>query len=307
MGYSPRYHAASLAAVFLALAIGILIGAEFGGDVVSNTRKSLEKSLLGNLSDARNRSDELASELGRSNEFAEGVYPVLVRNKLAGRRIGVLALGNLSGDVSSDIEDALGPTGARLVAVGVVRETPDLGDLAAELSETRFLDLESNPDSVEALGTGLGRQIVLGGSLLDRVGSTLFSRASGRFGNIDGLIIVRDQPDELDPVDRTAVGRLETGLVDGIAATRTTAVGVETTGTDPSSISFFESHGTSSVDDIDLVAGRVAMVFALLGAEGSFGIKDSSDRLLPDLLTPEPVVPRGGSSGQSQTGNSGGR
>jgi hypothetical protein len=30
------------------------------------------------------------------------------------------------------------------------------------------------------------------------------------------------------------------------------------------------------------------MVFALGGAEGSFGIKDSADRLLPDLLTPSP-------------------
>ena len=32
MGYSARYHATSLIAVFIALAAGILIGAEFGGD-----------------------------------------------------------------------------------------------------------------------------------------------------------------------------------------------------------------------------------------------------------------------------------
>ena len=234
----------------------------------------------------------------RSNEFGQAVYPVLVRNKLAGRRIGVLALGNLPGGVSSSIEDALGPTGARLVAVGVVREPLDLGGLAGALSETRFFDLETNPDSVEALGTGLGRQIVLGGSLLDRVRGTLFSRASGRFGKIDGLIVVRDQPDDLDPASRTAAGRFETGLVDGLAATRTTAVGAEASDTDPSSISFFQSRGISSVDDVDLVAGRVAMVYALLGAEGSFGVKDSSDHLLPDLLTPAPVVQAGPGGGR---------
>ncbi len=28
------------------------------------------------------------------------------------------------------------------------------------------------------------------------------------------------------------------------------------------------------------------MVFALLGAEGSFGVKGSADRLLPELLAP---------------------
>ena len=53
MGYSARYHAASLVAVFLALAIGILIGAEFGGDALTSTRKNLEESLVDNLQDAR--------------------------------------------------------------------------------------------------------------------------------------------------------------------------------------------------------------------------------------------------------------
>ena len=42
----------------------------------------------------------------------------------------------------------------------------------------------------------------------------------------------------------------------------------------------------------DVVSGQVAMVFALLGAEGSFGVKDTADRLLPDLLTPSPGLPR---------------
>ena len=33
-------------------------------------------------------------------------------------------------------------------------------------------------------------------------------------------------------------------------------------------------------------AGQVASIFGLLGAEGSFGVKGSADRLLPDLLPP---------------------
>ena len=34
-----------------------------------------------------------------------------------------------------------------------------------------------------------------------------------------------------------------------------------------------------------MTAGQLALVFSLLGAEGSFGVKSSADRLLPDLLT----------------------
>jgi hypothetical protein len=285
MGYSARYHATSLIAVFIALAVGILIGAEFGGDALTNTRKDLEHSLTGNLQDARSRADQLSAELGRSNEFADRVYPVLVRNRLAGKRIGIVALGGLPSELTSDIEDALGTTGGRLVGVGVVREPVDLSSLAGDLSKTRFADIQRNPDTLTAFGTGLGRQLVRGGTLLERVRSHVFSRASGNFGALDGVIVVREEPEDMGPVQRATAGRLESALMAGVAGTRTPAVGVETSTAEPSSVSFFQGNDLSSVDDVDTTAGRLAMVFAMLGAEGSFGVKSSADRLLPDLLT----------------------
>jgi hypothetical protein len=290
MGYSSRYHMASLAAVFLALAIGILIGSEFGDDVVSNTRDNLENSLTGNLEDAQDRADDLAQDLEQSESFGERVYPTLVGDRLADRRIGILALGDISSGLAEEIEAALVPTGGQLVAVGVVREPPALGPLATDLEDTRFSGLEDDEDVVQALGTGVGRQLAIGGTLLDLVQPELFARASGTFGDLDGVIVVRDQPSDMDEEDLSAVDRLETGLMDGLRATGAAVVGVETTGTDDSSIPFFQGAGVASVDDLDLVAGRVAMVFSLLGARGSFGVKETADRLLPDLLAP--VIPR---------------
>jgi len=292
MGYSARYHAVSLIAVFLALAVGILIGAEFGGDALTSTRKNLEQSLTGNLQDARERADELNGRLARSDEFATRIYPALVRGRLAGRRIGVVAIGNLPGDATSAIEDALGPTGARLVGIGVVREPVDLNALAGDLSKTRLADIRRNEDTLTAFGTGVGRQLVRGGALLERVRPHLFSRASGNFGGLDGVVVVRQTPEEMGTVQRARASTLESALMAGITGTRTPAVGVETSTTEPSSVSFFAANDLSSVDDIDAVAGKVAAVFALLGAEGSFGVKGSADRLLPDLLAPaEPNRP----------------
>lgn len=286
MGYSARYHAVSLIAVFLALAIGILIGAEFGGDALNNTRKNLEQSLTGNLQDARERADELNGKLARSDEFADRVYPALVRDRLEGRRIGVIALGDLPGDTATAIENALGPTGARLVGIGVVREPVDLSALGDGLAKTRFADIRGNEETLGEFGTGVGRQLVRGGTLLDRVRSQLFSRASGNFGALDGVIVVRRVPEELGPVQRAKASNLETALMAGITGTRTPAVGVETTTAEPSSVSFFSGNDLASVDDVEATAGKVATVFALLGAEGSFGVKGSADRLLPDLLPP---------------------
>jgi hypothetical protein len=285
MGYSARYHATSLIAVFIALAIGILIGAEFGGDALTNTRRDLERSLVGNLQDARAQVNDLNGDLNKSNEFAQRVYPVLTRDRLEGRRYAILALGGLPSDITGEVEEALAPTGGRLVGVGVVREPVDVNGLAEDLAKTRFADLRTNSEALTELGTGLWRQLMLGGELPDVVRGHLFSRASGGFGGLDGVIVVRDQPEEMGQAQDAKTDEFEEALASGITATRVPAVGVETATDDTSNVSFFQSNGMASVDDIDLTAGQLAMVFALLGADGSFGVKGSADQLLPDLLT----------------------
>jgi hypothetical protein len=288
MGYSARYHAASLAAVFLALAVGILIGVGFGGDVLNSTKKDLEASLRGDLNDARGRADDLAAELNKSNEFGERVYPSLVGERLAGQRIGVLGLGGLPKGISSNIESAIEPSGGKLGAVAVLAEPPDIPGVAGDLQKTRLAKIRQDPDLIDALGKAVGRQLVLGGPLLNKLRSQLFSRASGRFGNLDGLIVVRDQPANLNQHYQDQTDRLESGMLEGAVRTGAPAVGVEQTSTDPSSIGFFSGLTTASVDNIDNVSGQVAMIFGLLGADGDFGEKGSADRLLPDLLAPSP-------------------
>ncbi len=284
MGYSARYHATSLIAVFIALAVGILVGAEFGGDALTNTRRDLERSLVGNLQDARSQVNDLNGDLNRSNEFASRVYPVLTRDELEGRRFAILALGGLPSDIAGEVEEALAPTGGRLVGVGVVREPVDVNGLAEDLAKTRFADLRTDPDALTELGTGVGRQLVRGGTLPEVVRGHLFSRASGSFGGLDGVIVVRDQPEEMGQVQDAKTDEFEEALATGITATRVPAVGVETSTDDTSNIPFFQTNGLASVDDVDLTAGQLAMVFALLGADGSFGVKGSADQLLPDLL-----------------------
>ena len=66
-------------------------------------------------------------------------------------------------------------------------------------------------------------------------------------------------------------------------------MGVETTDTDPSQISFFSNQGLTSVDDVDSAGGRIALVLALQGARGSFGYKKTADSPLPQ--------PPGGAAG----------
>jgi hypothetical protein len=285
MGYSSRYHAASLAAVFLALAVGILIGVNFGDDVVSGTARSLEESLQSDLDDARAEADELEAELGTEREFSEGAYPALVDGRLREDRIGLVAIGNLSQDVVDDVEAMLEPTGAGLAQVTVVRAPPDADGLADELQDTGFDRVDRDPGQLEDLSRLLGRQLVTGrGEMIDQAREEFLVRESGSNGTLDGVIVVRDVPGDLDGDEAEQTEALEAGLLDGIAEAESDAVGVERSDTEDSAIALFDSHGIPTSDSIDLVAGRVAAVFVLLGADGNFGTKDSADQLLPDLL-----------------------
>src|SRR5947208_8363137 len=139
MGYSARYHVASLAAIFPALGVGILIGTGLGKNVINGTTKRLESSLKSDLDSARSQASTLRGELHQQQDFAQGVYPALTDASLPAKRIAVVALGGLDGTLRDDIERVLGPqneTGARIRECDVIREPADAPALTAHVRAT---------------------------------------------------------------------------------------------------------------------------------------------------------------------------
>jgi hypothetical protein len=60
-------------------------------------------------------------------------------------------------------------------------------------------------------------------------------------------------------------------------------VGVEAFEAAPSQVPFWQDRDIASVDDVDLAAGRLALVLALDGAQGNFGLKGTADGPIPEL------------------------
>ena len=83
-----------------------------------------------------------------------------------------------------------------------------------------------------------------------------------------------------------ASAAFDTGLLTGIAAGRATAVGAQTSTSEPSQISWFKGKGISSVDDLDTVAGQTALVYALAGQRGTYGSSATANSLLPTVTVP---------------------
>src|SRR5881394_721145 len=101
-----RYHVASLAAVFLALIIGIVVGVGISsGGFVSKSERGLYNTriaeLQGQLSSATKRSADLAEQLRAGQEFVQDVYPALMAGRLAGRQVALVFVGSVDGGVQS--------------------------------------------------------------------------------------------------------------------------------------------------------------------------------------------------------------
>jgi hypothetical protein len=286
MGYSARYHVASLAAIFLALGVGILIGTGLGKNVISATTKRLEQSLRGDLDSARSQAASLREELRSQQQFAAAVYPALTDSALRGARVAVIALGGLDSALRGDIERVLGPgnhTGARIREFAVVREPADLGALTAALRGSGLPRPRKSSASLDALGRRAAGAIVAGGPLFRRASGALLARRSGRPAGIDAVVVVRSAPAALGPRNAAATAGLEGGLLDGLKRTGLPVVGVERSDADPSSIGLYRTHDLATVDDLDESAGAVSAVYALRGAVGSFGSGPEATRLLPAL------------------------
>src|SRR6478752_5512001 len=118
-----RYHALSLVAVFLALAIGIVLGVTIGDSLVSDAERSLRGNLRADVENAHADAAKARNELGGRDRMLDQLYPGLVGTRLNGERVAVVSWGPLPNNVESGVRDAVSKAGGRLDSVSVF-DTP---------------------------------------------------------------------------------------------------------------------------------------------------------------------------------------
>lgn len=294
--FDYRYHALSLAAVLLALAVGVVIGVAIGdANLVSSAKNGIVHDLSSEVSGAQRQAGQLRGELASEEAFASHLYPIAVHGLLSGRGIGLVFLGGPSDRVNGLVRNALTQAGAELATVAAVREPLDLTGLARQAAGTRYGALDTTPQLVKRFGMLVGRQLVSGGQLvnrelLSRVRGRLLSAFDGQLGKLEGLVVMRAEPTGLTAEQLQASADFESGLLAGAVAAGTPVVGVELSTTEPSQVQWYKSQDVLSVDDLDMPAGQAALLYALTGSHGAYGTKPTADSLLPNVVgtTPHP-------------------
>jgi len=289
--FDYRYHALSLAAVLFALAVGVLIGVAIGdSNLVSSAKNGIVHNLESEVDGAQHQAGQLQTQLSAEESFANDLYPLAVHGLLAGRNVGLVFFGGSSDRVNSLVRDAVTQAGGNLATVVAVREPLDLSGVAQAAAGTSYSALATEPSIVHKFGGLAGRQLVSGGALvnrelLSRVRSRLLSAFDGQLGKLEGLVVMRADPAEMTSEQTQASAAFESGLIAGVTAVGVPVVGVELSNTEPSQVPWYKSRGISSVDDLDALAGQTALLYALAGSQGAYGIKSSADSLLPNVVS----------------------
>ena len=287
--FDLRYHVASLAAVFLALIIGILVGVGIAdrGYLDKGTRGLLEQQVA-KLQKQLDQTSQQAGNLGREQEAARTyinqTYPVLVRNRLRGKRVAIVFVGSVDGGLRSAVTRALTDAGGEQLRLRVLTVPIDGPQIDATLASSPNAASFRGQGRFETLGRALGQELMLGGDtpLWNALTDVLVEqREGGSKDPADGVIVVRTAKPQ-----KNATSRFLLGLYSGLGSTSAPAVGVEASDARTTAIPVYKNAGLSSVDDVDTLAGKLALVLLLQGApSGQYGVKKTADEALPALQT----------------------
>jgi Copper transport outer membrane protein, MctB len=286
--FDLRYHVASLAAVFLALIIGILVGVGISGPVDNQKTKFLEEQVAKyqrQLDQTSTQSKANTREQQAALAYIDETYPVLVKNRLRGKQVAVVFVGDVKGGIPSEINRLFLDSGAQQLRLRALKVPIDVRQLNSALKGQPAAVGLRGRQNVEALGRALGQELMLGGDtpLWDSLNAELVGdREGANKAPADGVVVVRTA----DP-QRGATSRFLLGLYSGLGSV-VPAIGVEQTDAAHSATKAFAQAGLSSVDNVDTRVGRLATVLLLAGADaGQYGVKKSAEAgALPPWPTP---------------------
>ncbi|MGO1584248.1 MAG: copper transporter, partial [Actinomycetaceae bacterium] len=227
-----KFHVVSLIAVFMALAVGILLGAGPLDGALGDTLRGQVQDLRADRETMREELGETQGDLESVNALLEEGGPRLVDGTLDGGRVALLAAPGANGDDVDAVQDSLTSAGAEIVVEGVLSETmtaPALGDERTALAADVAPDAEADADPVTTLGHAVADALTLGreettdiadaaadGELLDRIlraGTELVSLQADPTDRADVVVLVTPRAED-EPTGDPAADEDEDGTPD---------------------------------------------------------------------------------------------
>ncbi|MFE3455514.1 copper transporter [Nonomuraea sp. NPDC059194] len=313
-----RYHLVSIVAIFLALAVGIVMGTTLLSSPAIESALETAQLLRKSNNDYREQLAALQAREQGNDSFVGAEMAAIVRGQLAGEKVLLVAAPGSSGTLREQTEQVLAEAGATISGQITLTEK------FVEPNQANFIDqLTSGLTSLTLPGTDPYKNAaaLLAATLVTADDAQAGTENSATVGVLDGfekagLLTVDGTPakratlalvfapeglltDESAQEQNGALVSLAAGLDAGAQGSALTGT---ITSTQPGGL-IAALRGTSdaaakvsSVDTLDMPAGRAVVVFALReqlsGRSGQYGIGADAAEFQPaaSAATPSPTT-----------------
>jgi hypothetical protein len=302
-----RYHVVSITSVFLALAIGLVLGTAALNGPVANDLNSRVSDLRAANNQLRGQVSDLDKQVQGRDDFVKQVAPSLLANQLTGRTVLLVTLPGAAAENQQGVQSMLELAGATVT--GTLSFTSDFVDptrsddsldLATRLTPPGVAALPTNNDGVETASALFGRVFATGRANVSDAARTAlvsgfaglkFVESSSSVGPADAVVFVAGTPltgrdaDHRNTNVHMVVSQLAASFERAVLAAPTAAGGGNVVG----AVRGDDALATtvSTVDTAGSAEGQLAAALAVAerfaGKAGHYGAGDGATAPLPAL------------------------
>ncbi len=311
---SFRYHLVSLIAVFMALATGILVGSSLLNQSLIDSQRSTISQQQTEKDNLRRDLDTARNEVAYRNSYLDALDERLLTGRLAGQRVLLVTMPGAAGGDADGLTEILGKAGARVTGRLGISENwfatdEDDGDGAATARAREEIvrkhaipELRGQPAAVQLAGAlltkgGADRAVApTAKTFLEQLDRGGFLSRNNLADRADLAVILLATPADPAPTTPDRVARGIPALAAALdAAGNGVVVAAPTKAATGGVMAAIRKDNTtrrtiSTVDTVEAVFGRMALVFALVeqmsGGAGHYGAATDSDAPLPPEPTP---------------------
>jgi hypothetical protein len=303
-----RYHVVSLTAVFLALAIGLVLGTAALNGPVADDLNNRVSSLSNRNSQLRTEVTQLQGQVESQADFVVEAAPMLLANRLSGRSVLLVSTDTADNKHRDAVAKALELSGATIT--GKVRiddqfvdpkQDEALQDLATRLVPAGVSTLPNNGVGVETASALLAIALASGGPTISEVSRTSIISGFSRLGaiTVEGditttadavAVVVGQSATDGDDADKRNEAQLVIVRQFDRVAKYMALAGPQARGSPIASVRGDDtlSNQIATVDNVSSPEGQVVVALALAeqfaGRTGHYGSGDGASARVPDLL-----------------------
>src|SRR5215211_1880026 len=158
-----RYHVVSLAAVFMALVVGIVVGVGLSGQgIIQESERENLNSQIADLNAQLAAKDSELEQREAAERFVSSSYQAVMDGRLAGKRVAVVYVGSPD-RTRGAIEQAITDAGGTLVRLSALKVPVDDSALAQTIGASSDLSELASANDPRNIGRVLGRELLDGG------------------------------------------------------------------------------------------------------------------------------------------------